>query len=93
MRAKGLEKMTNPELVAMIPVHRKTAEDQAWEFPYAPLWTRLRERACGRVLLADAKNLDEIFVEAKSLLTDDQWQKFESATKFHDLCIEFKISY
>ncbi len=93
MRAKGLEKMTNSELVAMIPVHRKTAQDQAWEFPYAPLWTRLRERACGRVLLADAKNLDEISAEAQALLTNDQWQKFESATKFNDLCIEFKISY
>lgn len=94
MRAKGLEKMTHSELVAMIPVHRKTADDQSWEFPYAPLWQRLRERACGRVLLADAKNLDEISSEAQTFLTDEEWQKFVSATDFtNKLCINFKISY
>lgn len=94
MRSKGLEKMTNSELVAMIPVHRKTADDQAWEFPYAPLWRRLRERACGRVLLADAKNLDEISAEAQEILTDEEWQRFESATDFtNKLCIEYTVTY
>ena len=33
LRKKGLEMMMSPDLVAMIPVHRKTAEDQEWEFP------------------------------------------------------------
>lgn len=94
MRAKGLEKMTSSELVAMIPVHRKTADDQSWEFPYAPLWQRLRERACGRVLLADAKNLDEISAEAQQLLSADEWKQFEDATDFtNKLCIEYRISY
>ncbi len=92
MRSKGLEKMTNSELVAMIPVHRKTADDQSWEFPYAPLWKRLRERTCGRVLLADAKNLDEISAEAQELLTADDWEYFNSSTEFNNLCIEFRTS-
>jgi hypothetical protein len=93
MRAKGLEKMTSPDLVAMIPVHRETAEDQKWEFPYAPLWKRLREKTAGRVILADAENLDEIAVEAQQMLSDEDWEEFKNATKFDKLCIEYRIAY
>jgi hypothetical protein len=42
--------MESDEFVAMIPVHRKTAEDQAREFSYPPLWKRLRTvKESGRV--------------------------------------------
>lgn len=93
LRAKGLEKMTSSELVAMIPVHRETAEDQSWEFPYPPLWKRLKEKCKGRVLLADAPNFDEIKDEALEMLDDKDWNDFEKATAFSDLYIEYKIVY
>lgn len=93
MRARGLEKMESSELVALIPVHRKTAEDQKWEFPYPPLWQRLKEKARGRVLLADAKNINEIKQEAQSLLSPEEWYSFKSTTTFKDLCVEHRIKY
>jgi hypothetical protein len=93
LRAHGLEKMESPDLVAMIPVHRQTAVDQDWEFPYGPLWKRLKEKAHGRVLLADAENVEEIRLEAQSRLSEEEWKSFEEATDYKELYIEFRISY
>lgn len=93
LRAKGLEKMKSDELVAMIPVHRETADDQSWEFPYPPLWKRLKEKCKGRVLLADAPNFDEIEDEALLMLDDKAWNRFEQSTEFSELYIEYKINY
>lgn len=93
LRSKGLEKMKSDELVAMIPVHRETAEDQSWEFPYPPLWQRLKEKCKGRVLLADAPNFDEIKDEAFLMLHDNDWNRFEKSTIFNELYIEYKIGY
>jgi hypothetical protein len=93
LRAKGLEKMESPDLVAMIPVHRKTAEDQNWEFPYRPLWKRLKEKARGRVLLADAKNINEIKKDAEKMLSPAEWSRFKKMTTFTDLYIEYRIPF
>lgn len=93
LRAKGLELMEHPELVAMIPVHRPTAQDQHWEFPHQPLWDRLKERACGRVLLADAADLSEIEQEASERLSASKWRSFKKATKFTELYVEHRIAY
>ena len=93
LRDKGLELMERDDLVTMIPVHRKTAEDQEWEFPYAPLWNRLREKARGRVLLADAKGFGDIEKEAGEALTPKEWKSFEKATKFELLYVEHRIPY
>lgn len=93
MREKGLERMLSPDLVAMIPVHRKTAEDQAWEFPYPPLWKRLKEKARGRVLLADAPDISEIQTDVSKMLSVAELKSFETATTFDDLYVEYRISY
>ena len=93
LRAKGLEKMESPELVAMIPVHRETAKDQAWEFPHLPLWERLKQKACGRVLLADSEGIDEIASEVKRRLSPIEWKKFKNAVKFTPLYIEYRIAF
>jgi hypothetical protein len=93
LRAKGLEKMESPDLVAMIPVHRKTAADQSWEFPYRPLWKRLKEKARGRVLLADAKNINEIKQDAEKMLSSAEWSRFKKMTTFTDLYIEYRIPF
>lgn len=93
LRSKGLEKMVSDDLVAMIPVHRATAEDQEWEFPYSPLWKRLKEKCAGRVILADAVGFDEIRSDIDRMLSDDDVKVFERSAKFTDLCIEYKVEY
>jgi glyoxylase-like metal-dependent hydrolase (beta-lactamase superfamily II) len=59
LREKGLELMTRPDLVAMIPVdepmaHRpKGGNPDGWDMPFAPLLERLKTKTRGRVLRAD----------------------------------------
>ncbi|MBK6512913.1 MAG: MBL fold metallo-hydrolase [Polyangiaceae bacterium] len=93
MRGKGLELMESPELVAMIPVHRATAEDQKWEFPYRPLWERLKEKARGRVLLADAEGLDEITQDIEAALTPKELERFRKSAKFDEHFVEVRVPY
>jgi hypothetical protein len=63
LKKHGLEMMTNPDLMAMIPVDRKKAKSKTsktnpkgWEMPEKNLYARLQERTRGRVLLADEEN-------------------------------------
>lgn len=93
LRNKGLEMMKSPELVAMIPVHRGTADDQKWEFPYPPLWEALKKKARGRVLLADSPDISEIDSDVKSMLSTAEQQSFEKATTFDPLYVEYRIPY
>ncbi|MCD0168142.1 MBL fold metallo-hydrolase [Deinococcus sp. 23YEL01] len=54
LRERGLERMTHPDLVAMIPVDGKFAQQtKHWEMPYGDLYARLLTRTSGRVLRAD----------------------------------------
>lgn len=93
LREKGLEMMKSPELVAMIPVHRATAGDQKWEFPYRPLWDALKKKTRGRVLLADAPDLTEIEPDVQSMLSSAERQSFEESITFDDLYVEYRIPY
>jgi beta-lactamase superfamily II metal-dependent hydrolase len=93
LREKGLEKMESPNLVAMIPVHRLTAKDQDWLFPYPALWKRLKEKARGRVLLADSPGIDEIAQEAQAALTQQEWKTFQKAVKFTHNYVEYRIPF
>jgi beta-lactamase superfamily II metal-dependent hydrolase len=54
LREKGLESMTNGELVAFIPVNQGMAKKRRWRMPHKPLYERLVERTLGRVVLSDA---------------------------------------
>ena len=55
LKEGGLEAMTNPNLVAAIPVDQNFANNSKhWEMPAAPLYARLQERTQGRILRADA---------------------------------------
>ena len=49
----GLEEMKSDELVAMIPVNQAQAKEENWEMPARGLFKTLRNKTCGRVLLAD----------------------------------------
>jgi beta-lactamase superfamily II metal-dependent hydrolase len=50
---KGLEQMSDPNLVALIPVDQETAQKRRWHMPHEPLREQLMERASGRVILSD----------------------------------------
>lgn len=49
----GLEDMTRPDLVAMIPVDGQFAEGQGWEIPACVLYKELVNKTRGRVLRSD----------------------------------------
>lgn len=55
LRAKGLELMSHPDLVAMVPVDEKVAHDKKhWtRMPFVPLMERLAEKTHGCVLRSD----------------------------------------
>lgn len=50
---KGLEQMSDPNLVALIPVDQDTARKRRWHMPHEPLHEQLTERASGRVIVSD----------------------------------------
>ena len=67
LKTNGLEMMSNPDLVAMIPVDRKKAKSKTsktnphgWEMPEKNLFVRLKERTRGRVVLADESDDKEL---------------------------------
>ncbi|HSJ52669.1 MAG TPA: MBL fold metallo-hydrolase [Anaerolineae bacterium] len=53
LRDKGLELMTRPDLVAMIPVSKDAAEQRGWAMPFPSLQARLKEKTRGRILYSD----------------------------------------
>ncbi|HEY8504755.1 MAG TPA: hypothetical protein VIL46_09245 [Gemmataceae bacterium] len=76
LRKRGLERMTSPELVAMLPVNQEVAHRRGWNrMPLESLVEALRQRTGGRVLRSDQKtdpgpygkrlkvNENEMFVE------------------------------
>ncbi len=50
---KGLEIMTGPDLIGLIPVNTDTAQKKRWSMPYPPLRARLEELSDDRTYLAD----------------------------------------
>jgi len=75
-RDKGLELMTSPHLVAMIPVVRAVAREQTtehnktgWEMPFGHLFDRLKEKTRERIVLGDGDPDEEkaAFAAADSL--------------------------
>ena len=70
-----------------------TAQDQEWEFPYPPLWKRLREKARGRVLLADAPDITEIDGEIKAELSPKELERFKKSTAFEPSYVEYRVAY
>jgi hypothetical protein len=75
----GLELMTSPDLVAMIPVDRSVAVNKHWSMPARSLYRRLIEKAHGRVVRSDigwATNQDPDF---ENLFTTDAWNDWEAA--------------
>lgn len=90
LKGRGLEKMRSDRLVAMIPVHRDTASDQKWEFPFQPLLARLKERTRGRVLLADSHSVSDIEADLEALSPQER-DEFVSAVRHEALCVTYTL--
>jgi hypothetical protein len=92
LKQRGLEKMTSPDLVAMIPVDEKFAHDtKHWEeMPHDPLLARLIEKTTGRVLRADRDWPDDDSDRPEDL-SDGQWEKFKGAVTVKDDYIDFDL--
>ncbi|MCK1332150.1 hypothetical protein IVB57_28085 [Bradyrhizobium sp. CW9] len=88
LRTNGLELMTHPDLVAMIPVREEFARKiKHWNMPFPSLLTHLLERTKGRVLRAD-KSLDDLKADRARRqdkpgeLTQADWESFFSRLRF-----------
>jgi glyoxylase-like metal-dependent hydrolase (beta-lactamase superfamily II) len=73
LREHGLELMTSPDLVAMIPVHRPTALKKKWNMPFPPLLARLEERTGGRILDAELGLLHDDDAAFVARTTVSEW--------------------
>jgi beta-lactamase superfamily II metal-dependent hydrolase len=88
LRAKGLELMESPELVAMIPVHHEMAVKKRWNMPFPALLERLREKASGRVL-----RIDEGLGDRPEDMPPAQWAAFEKRVEVREGWIEYTIPF
>jgi hypothetical protein len=71
LRDKGLERMTSPDLVALVPVDRGMAERKHWNMPFPALFDRLHELARGRILRSD-----DGIPDRPDLISPGEWRKF-----------------
>jgi beta-lactamase superfamily II metal-dependent hydrolase len=76
---QGLELMTSPELVAIIPVDEKWAynrKPQPWEHPAKTLLQKLRAKARGRILRSDQIPQGNQPPPQPAEATAEEWQEF-----------------
>jgi len=89
----AFEKMGTPELVALIPVHKKDpniTKANGWKMPARNLFKRLKEKTSGRVLQMDGVNppdCDPLVNPAKAA-----WKKAGIKPRMTDIAVEIDIS-
>jgi hypothetical protein len=86
LRDEGLERMTHPELVAMIPVDEEQAEKKSWAMPFGPLAERLAERCRQRVLRADRG-----VPERPENVPAAEWERFTGRTAVSELWVQYSV--
>jgi beta-lactamase superfamily II metal-dependent hydrolase len=89
LREKGLELMTSPDLVAMIPVDRVMAKRQRWNMPLPALLRRLEEKTRGRILDAQLGR-PEIKPEA---LSQTDWEQFVARTDVAPRWVDYRLDW
>lgn len=88
LRERGLELMTSPDLVAMLPVDEQVAHEvKHWtKMPFQPLVARLEEKTTRRILRAD---------HDESLIGDDvkkSKEQLKTSKGPHALYVDFYLS-
>jgi hypothetical protein len=92
LRAQGLEMMTDPDLVALIPVDSEMAHKpkggspKGWDMPFPPLLKKLKEKTNGRVL-----RVDEGLPKRPAKVPAGEWKPFEDRCEETDLYLEITI--
>lgn len=97
LREKGLELMTSPDLVAMIPVDQAWANEvQRWQHPAPVLYARLVEKTRGRVIRTDRIPEGEDPPPYPELASEQAWTAFVNALDWdrseHKLWIQFTVA-
>jgi beta-lactamase superfamily II metal-dependent hydrolase len=87
LRPGGLEEMTDPSLVAMIPVDQTFANDQGWEHPAEGVLRALKAKTRGRVLRADVALPDG----KPARLTSPEWHAFRKRVTRTDLYVDYCV--
>lgn len=87
LRELGLERMTSPELVAMIPTDEDFSATMDWNIPFPPLVERLKAKARGRVLRADRTRAPRKPAE----VGEAEWQRFKDALTVGRDYIEYTV--
>ena len=85
---KGLELMTSPDLVAMIPVSREMALKKRWDMPFDPLLQRLEEKTSQRVLRVD----DAYPKQKPGGMSNAAWQAFTANFEETELYMQFTVT-
>lgn len=91
LREFGLEKMTCPRLVAMIPVVESVARQNDWKMPFPDLLDALLQRTSGRVVTGDGDPEQE-----RAVFADNPSDERYPATLAHaedGLWVELTIPY
>jgi hypothetical protein len=85
---KGLELMTSPDLVAMLPVHHEMAVRKRWgKMPFDPLLERLDSRTGHRIL-----RIDDPFPKPRpAAMSDADWEAFKSRFEETDLYLQYTV--
>lgn len=89
VKDKGLELMTHPELVAMMP----EKEDSYNGIPYPPLMERLKRLCKGRVLVSADVNFppEKLIQERPDGLSAAEWNSFKADLIVNRLYVEYTI--
>lgn len=93
LKERGLELMTSPDLVAMIPVDHAMAQQQEWRMPLPGLLTRLTERTRGRVLDATDGLPARPAASDGTGLDDAEWAAFRADVDVTDLRIDLTLRW
>ncbi len=85
---KGLELMTSPDLVAMIPVDRQMALKKRWNMPCEPVLQRLEEKTGQRVLRID----DNTPPRTQGGMSDTAWKALQANYQETKLYIQYTVT-
>ena len=88
----AFEKLGTPELVALIPVHKKDpniTKANGWKMPAKNLFKRLKEKTSGRVLQMDCVNPPECNPEVNPAKA--AWKKAGIKPRITDVSVELDI--
>ena len=89
-RAEGLELMTSPDLVCMIPVNHEMAKVKRWNMPFPPLLNRLTEKCRSRVIRQDDP-AGAAAAAAAAVLPTSEAKRFKDAVNDQSLFVECRF--